>query len=265
MPTVASLAMELPSLFFPFVDAPSRSAVLTDFDGTLAPIVDDPSAAVPLAGVVEVLGRLAERYAVAGVVSGRPVAYLVDRLGPALSLSGVYGLERWRNGARQRVEEVERWRPVLADAVARARSEFGPVVEDKGLSLTLHFRTCPERGAELRAWAAAQADEQGLAVNEARASVELHPPVDIDKGSETEALAQGMKAACFLGDDLGDVSAFAALDRLAATGVHTVRVAVDSDEAPLDLIGRADWVVDGPTGALALLEALASETGAGRH
>ena len=249
----------LPSLFAPFLSAPSRSAVLTDFDGTLAPIVDDPAAAVPLPGVVEVLGRLAGRFGVAGVVSGRPVAYLVDRLGPALSLSGVYGLERWRQGQRQPVEEVERWRPVLAATVSRAATELGPVVEDKGLSLTLHFRTCPQRGDELRAWAAAQAAEQGLAVHEARASVELHPPVDVDKGTEVEALAQGMDAACFIGDDLGDIAAFVALDRLATTGLHAVRVAVGSDEAPAELMERADWVVDGPVGALALLQALASD------
>lgn len=259
MPTVASLAMVLPSLFLPHLDAPHRSAVLTDFDGTLAPIVDDPGAAVPLPGVAEVLGRLAERYAVAGVVSGRPVAYLVDRLGPGLSLSGLYGLERWRDGARQRVEEVERWRPVLAEAVAQALDQLGSVVEDKGLSLTLHFRTCPERGEEMRAWAAAQADRHGLGVHEARASVELHPPVGIDKGTEVEALAHGLEAACFIGDDLGDVAAFVALDRLATSGLHAVRVAVNSDEAPPELLERADWVVDGPTGALALLEALASE------
>ncbi len=253
----------LPSLFAPFLATPSVCAVLTDFDGTLAPIVDDPAAALPLPGVVDVLNRLAERFAVAGVVSGRPVAYLVERLGPAMSLSGVYGLERWREGGRQPVEEVEQWRPVLAAAVTLARAELGPVVEDKGLSLTLHFRTCPARGDELRAWALAQAGRHGLGVHEARASVELHPPVDIDKGTEVEALAQGMEAACFLGDDLGDVAAFVALDRLAATGVHAVRVAVRSDEAPAELMERADWVVDGPAGALALLEALATGTASG--
>lgn len=250
--------MVLPSLFAPFLTAPARCAVLTDFDGTLAPIVDDPAAAVPLPGVVEVLGRLAGRFGVAGVVSGRPVAHLVEHLGPALSLSGLYGLERWRQGERQRVDEVEQWRPVLAGAVSRARSEFGPVVEDKGLSLTLHFRTCPQRGEEMRAWALSEADRHGLGLHEARASVELHPPVDIDKGTEVEGLAAGMEAACFLGDDLGDVAAFGALDRLAATGVHAVRVAVGSDEAPAELMERADWVVEGPGGALALLEALAS-------
>ena len=256
--------MNLPSLLIPLRDNPGRSAVLTDFDGTLAPIVDDPATAVPLPGVVEVLGRLAERYAVAGVVSGRPVSYLVDHLGPALSLSGLYGLERWREGALQPVEEVERWRPVMAETIARARAELGSVVEDKGLSLTLHFRTCPERGDELREWAAERGRRHGLSVNAARASVELHPPVGTDKGTEVEVMAEGTEAACFIGDDLGDVAAFVALDRLAATGAHTVRVAVGSDEAPPELLERADLVVEGPTGALAVLEALASEAGGNR-
>lgn len=250
--------MELPSPLRPLLDNPACAAVLTDFDGTLAPIVEDPAAAVPLPGVADVMASLARRFAVAGVVSGRPVSFLVDRLGPKLWFSGLYGLERWRHGERVDVPGVERWRAVVAEARELAESQLGPVTEDKGLSLTLHFRTCPERRDEVRAWADQEAERQGLAVHEARASVELHPPLAIDKGTEVEALAQGMAAACFLGDDLGDVAAFVALDRLAETGAHTVRVAVRSDEAPTELMARADVVVDGPAGALSVLEALAS-------
>ncbi len=249
--------MVLPSLFAPFIARPECCAVLTDFDGTLAPIVDDPAAAVPLPGVPEVLARLADRFALAGVVSGRPVAFLVDQLGTGLWLSGLYGLERFSYGQAVEVAEAERWRPVVVDTVARALAELGPVVEDKGLSLTLHFRVQPQRGDEVRAWASAEAAARGLEVRQARASVELHPPVAIDKGTEVEELAQGMEAACFLGDDVGDVAAFDALDRLAAADIHAVRVAVASDEAPPELLDRADLVVDGPPGALALLEELA--------
>ncbi|MDQ3304913.1 MAG: trehalose-phosphatase [Actinomycetota bacterium] len=250
--------MALPSLFSPFLAEPGCSAVITDFDGSLAAIVDDPTAAVPLPGVPDVLARLAERFALVWVVSGRPVAYLVDRLGPDHCLSGLYGLERWSHGGRQDVPEAERWRPVVAEAMERAVAELGPLVEDKGLSLTLHYRTQPQRGDEVRAWARAEAEAHGLKVREARASVELHPPVETDKGTEVEALAAGMEAACFIGDDLGDVSAFVALDRLATTGMHTVRVAVASDESPPELLERADLVVEGPDGALELLEGLAS-------
>jgi len=209
---------------------------------------------------VEVLARLADRYALVGVVSGRPVAFLQDRLaaaGDRLWLSGLYGLEGTDGGRRVEAPGVSAWRAVVADAVARARAAFGPLVEDKGLSLTLHARTAPERDAELRAWAAAESGRSGLEVRPAKSSVELHPPVRTDKGTVVEAAAAGLAAAAFLGDDLGDLPAFDALDRLAAAGLDTVRVAVRTEEAPAVLLDRADVVVDGPEGALAVLEDLA--------
>ena len=80
----------------PWRSAPGSAGVLTDFDGTLAPIVDDPEAARPLDGVAPVLARLGLRYRVVAVVSGRPVAYLLDRLGSpkGVTLVGLYGLEK---------------------------------------------------------------------------------------------------------------------------------------------------------------------------
>jgi trehalose 6-phosphate phosphatase len=138
------------------------------------------------------------------------------------------------------------------------------VVEPKGLSLTLHFRTRPELGPELHAWADAEAARSGLVVRPAKASIELHPPVPGDKGSVVEhtVLAafpadNSMSAVAFLGDDVGDLPAFDALDRLGASGLHAVKVAVATDETPAELLERADVVVDGPAGALAFLERLA--------
>lgn len=250
--------MELPSPLRPLLTDPTRSAVLTDFDGTLAPIVDDPGSALPLPGAGDVLRRLGRRFGLVGVVSGRPVSYLVDRLGTDLWLSGLYGLERWEDGRRVEAPEAERWRPVVAEATARAETQLGPLVEAKGLSLTLHFRTLPERADEARAWAREEAERTGLVVAEARASIELHPPVDADKGTVVEAAVEGMGAACFFGDDVGDLTAFTALERLATAGVATIRVAVNSAEADPELLERADVVVDGPEEALAVLEALAS-------
>jgi trehalose 6-phosphate phosphatase len=242
--------------FDPFREAPSRAAILTDFDGTLSPIVDDPAAAAPLPGAVDVLRRLADRYAVVGVVSGRPVSYLAGHLGDALWLSGLYGLETLDRGRRVEAEGADEWRPVVEDVVAQAQEAFGSAVEAKGLSLTIHFRTRPELGAEVRAWADAAAGRSGLVLRSAKASLELHPPVAADKGTVVEAVAAGMGAACFLGDDVGDLPAYDALDRLAADGVHVVRVAVSTPEAPAELLERADVVVDGPAGALAVLEGL---------
>lgn len=237
----------------------ARSAVLTDFDGTLAPVVDDPAAAVALPGAVELLRALTARYAVVSVISGRPVSFLLDRLGGGLRLSGLYGLEEV-DGAGQIVvpEEAAPWTDVVAGTVSRAQTELGPVVEPKGLSLTLHFRAAPEREDEIRAWAAAEAASSGLLVRGAKASVELHPPVAADKGTVVESAVTGLYAACFLGDDVGDLPAFDALDRLAARGLHAVRIGVRTEEAPAELLERADLVVEGPEGALAVLTRLAS-------
>ena len=239
--------------FAPFLGRPDRAGILTDFDGTLAPIVEDPAAARPLPGAVDVLRALAARYAKVGVVSGRPVAFLRGLLGDDLWLSGLYGLETLEDGELLEAPEAERWRPVVAEAVERAGSELGTGVEPKGLSMTLHFRTAPEREPAVRAWAAEESARTGLVVRAAKASVELHPPVEADKGTVVTAAARGLEAVCFLGDDVGDLPAFVALGAL---DIHTVRVAVATEETPAELVAQADVVVDGPDGALALLRGL---------
>ena len=204
------------------------------------------------------LERLASRFGRVGVVSGRPVAFLQEKLGTRLWLSGLYGLETFEDGVLVSLPDAEPWRAVVAESAARAARELGDgVVESKGLSLTLHFRRRPELARDVRIWADAEAARTGLLARAAKASVELHPPLPHDKGSVVERAAVGMRAVAFLGDDRGDVAAFGALDRLAAAGVRTVKVAVSTAETPQVLLDEADVVVDGPAGALAFLEALA--------
>lgn len=246
------------ALVAPFLERPATAGVLTDFDGTLSPIVDDPAAARPLDGAVDVLRRCADRFARAGVISGRPVSFLADRLGDSLYLSGLYGLEVLDGGRLAEHPEAARWRAVVDAAADRAEREGpeGVGVERKGLSLTLHFRTRPDLEPAVLAFAEAEAERSSLAVRPAKASVELHPPIEADKGSALLAVAEGLDAVCFLGDDVGDLPAFDALDDLAARGVHTLRVAVRTEEAPAAMIDRSDIAVDGPRGALELLRAL---------
>jgi trehalose 6-phosphate phosphatase len=80
--------------------------------------------------------------------------------------------------------------------------------------------------------------------------------VPTDKGSVVSELAAGLRAVCFVGDDTGDLPAFAALTALRAAGVHTLAVAVSSPETPRQLLDASDLVVDGPAGVLDFLEAL---------
>jgi trehalose 6-phosphate phosphatase len=247
-------SLSVTELFAPFRADPQGSGVFIDFDGTLAAIVDDPTTARPVPGAVDVLERLAGHYGRVGVISGRPAAFLRDHLGGhGLFLSGLYGLEFVDDDGEVRaIEEAERWRAVIEQA-ADAADAAGIAVERKGLAVTVHFRSDPSREAKVRTWAEQRAEATDLAVHPARMSYELRPPMKLDKGTVLAGAAEGRRQVCFFGDDVGDLSAFDALDRMAAEGASVVKVGVESPEAPDELLERADVTVDGPDGSLSLL------------
>jgi trehalose 6-phosphate phosphatase len=262
----------------PLLIDPPRSAVVCDFDGTLSPIVEDPSRARLLDGMGGVLGRLARRFGIVAVVSGRPVSFLSDQLAAAgdpatsgsdgatanaapIKLVGLYGLEWSGPGGTITTEPgVDWWRPIVLEAVSRLRSGAPPgvVVEPKGLAVTIHWRQAPEAASWARTAAVAEEERSGLRAHPGRLSTELRPPLEIDKGTTLGRLVEGCSAACYLGDDLGDLPAFAALTRLASgQGLATVSVAVVDEESAPDVAEAADVVVRGPSGALILLGWLA--------
>ena len=245
----------------PWQEEPGSAGVLTDFDGTLAPIVDDPEAARPLEGAAGVLARLGLRYRRVAVVSGRPVAYLLDHLGspPGVTLVGLYGLEKGVSGHVDVRPDGARWQGTVAEVADAAEREAPPgvYIERKGLTVGLHVRRAPEHSGWIATWAEQQAARTGLMVRSGKMARELLPPVDTDKGAVVTELAQGLRAVCYLGDDVADLAAFAALFRLASQGVATVSVAVRSPEVPSELVDQADMVVEGPEGALEFLTHLA--------
>ena len=236
------------ALLAPLRARPASSVLAVDFDGTLAPIVSDPAAARPVEGSLELLASLARSYRDVIVVSGRPLDFLEPILPAEVSVVGLYGLEGADHGTRWEHPNGGAWRETMADLATAARRD-GPAamrVELKGLSITLHYRNHPELADDVRALASAQASRAGVLTRDARMSVELHPPIDSDKGTVIDRLTVDAEAVLYAGDDVGDLPAFDARDRLAARGAHVVRVAVVSDEAPAELIDRADLRVAGP-------------------
>lgn len=236
--------------------------VVVDFDGTLAPIVDDPAQARPLPGAVDALGRLAARLGRVAVVSGRPVEFLRRHLPPGgPAIFGQYGLERLESGQVVILPAAREWVGAVAEAARRAEAAVpGLHVERKGeVAVTLHWRRNRVLEAEALALGVRLTAELGLAAQPGRLALELRPPLHVDKGTVAEALADGAHAALVAGDDHGDLPFFDALDRLTAAGRldHGLRVGVASPEAPLTLLERADHQVEGPTGLLALLDGLA--------
>jgi trehalose 6-phosphate phosphatase len=240
---------------------PSGGLLALDYDGTLAPIVDDPARAVPAAGAVEVLTALAQVMPVA-LVTGRPADVVVRLAGltdvPGLTVLGQYGAERWRAGVVLAAP--------AAPGLAQAREALdgmlsdGVVLEDKRLSLVVHTRRAADplgALAKLRPAVAEVAEGAGLELHDGRLVLELRPP-GFDKGRALEGLAKDRTWVLFAGDDVGDLAAFDAADRLRTKGTQALLVCSDSPESPAELRQRADLVVDGPAGVVTLLHALAT-------
>jgi trehalose 6-phosphate phosphatase len=255
--------MSLPTPLLPLAAKPRAAAVLVDFDGSISAIVDDPAAARVLPSARAALARLAGVVARVGVVSGRPVEVLAREIGlGGVTFVGQYGLERMVDGRTVVDDRVE---PYL-DAVTAAADELdrelpGLLVERKaGLAVTVHWRTAPDRERHAVGVVERVARRHGLVVLPTRMARELRPPVPADKGTAVEALLDGITAACFAGDDLGDIPAFDALDHLAARRrlEHRARVVVRSPETAPELLAHADVVVDGPPGLVLLLDQLAA-------
>lgn len=221
--------------------------------------MDRPADARPGPGVVDALVVLTARYRTVTVISGRPVAFLADHLPPGIDLSGLYGLERRVGGVVEAMAGTDRWRAVVADAVTRLEGGLpaGVLVEPKGLSVTVHTRMRPD----LAAAAADVVHEVGAAldldVRPAKSSLELHPPVAVDKGTVVRELSAGADAVLYAGDDVGDTPAFRALHELRAGGMDTVAVLVDSSGTPAELHALVDARV-GPGDVLDLLTVLAA-------
>ena len=244
-----------------------RVAICLDFDGTIAPIVDDPAAARPLPGVVDLLGPLADRYAAVALVSGRPATYLASHAAaPGVRYLGMYGLEEIVEGRVLVDPRLERARPAVT-AAARdlaadpAVQESGAHLEDKRYAVAVHTRRVadPSRWAGPVGEAAARiAAGHDLEVVPGRLVWELRPQVHSDKGDAVRrVLAEsGAEVLVVVGDDLGDLPGFAVAAGLAAEGGDGLRVAVRSAEAPDELLAAADLTLDGPEGVREFLEHL---------
>jgi trehalose 6-phosphate phosphatase len=132
-------------------------------------------------------------------------------------------------------------------------------VEDKGPIVALHWRGLgDEAAAEARAQQIArEAEDGGLLTHWGRKVLEIRPPVEVHKGQAVEELVRRFdaRAGLFAGDDVTDLDGFDALRGLELDAAVCVGVA--SDEGPPEIVERADLVVDGPEGFVAVLTALA--------
>lgn len=201
------------------------AAVFLDIDGTLAPIAPRPEDVRPDARRTDLMERLS--LALDGrlaVVSGRTLSD-IDRIleGRVAAAAAVHGLvRRQSDGATETADP----HPALA-AAARAFHDFarrnhGLLLEDKHLSVTLHYRLAPEEGPAARVLAQRLADETGLMLQHGDMVEELRTPGPTKGDSVAAFLARSPFAGAkpiFVGDDVTDEHGFETVAALGGVGV----------------------------------------------
>lgn len=243
------MSVDAAPLLDPLTAAPERAALILDVDGTLAPIAVRPELAKVPAETRSELKRLAGRYALVACLSGRAGT-------DAARLVGVPEVETIGNHGLELLPEAES----LAAAIAAFRRTIGDrwPVEDKRLTLSLHFREAPDENAAVRALVtiADEAERAGLDARWGRKVLEIRPRAEADKGTAVRTLLErsGARLGLYAGDDMTDLDAFRGLRE--AELEHAVAIGVASPESAAELLETANLVVDGTDGMLEVLRGL---------
>lgn len=246
------------------------AGLFADLDGTIAAIAPDPAAVTLRGSVRAALRRLAAHLTVV-VVTGRDVASARRIVGlDEVWYAGNHGAEWWQDGvtavAPAALPYVVPVHATAVAAVARFADWAGVIIEDKGPSLSVHYRATPDPDSAreaILAFVHGAASARGLTVREGKMVVEVRPPVALDKGTALRSVIQerGLRGAIALGDDSTDVDAFRALALERRRGLVGVSIAVLGREAPATLTAAADYTLAGPDAAERFLAWMAEEAG----
>lgn len=274
---------------------PRTTAVFCDIDGTISPIAPTPAEAKVPDHVRAALATLAPRLGLLAFVTGRAVRDGARMVGLKRAVYiGTHGLELMDGaGLVSTTKEAERYVAdvqAVAEKAARASLDrFGIVLENKHVVLAVHYRLAQDLEAAQKAIFAAvirPARELGLLLTTGKYVVEVRPPLEVSKGSATLELLQVTDApatpsgppvepvyrtALFLGDDVTDVTGFAAVHAWLQARPRSrsgCAVAAVSEETRDQVKEASDvWVagVEGVYETLRRLLAATSPTGAPRR
>jgi trehalose 6-phosphate phosphatase len=234
-------------------------ALFLDFDGTLVEIVDRPDAVVVDPALPQILARLgAQLDGALALISGRPIAFLDERLAPfTFDAAGLHGIEHRISGTLSPCRPSDH--PALRAAVERLHgildTRDGVLIEDKGCSVAIHWRLAPHDADLARATvqAAAMALGRDYRVQYGKAVAEILPAAS-GKGQVIERFLDAPpyrgRRPIFVGDDLTDENGFRSVNE---RGGRSVRVGDGETMAqvrvgtPSELRSRlSEWAAGGP-------------------
>src|ERR671911_1562667 len=246
-------------------EKPGSVALLTDIDGTLAPIVPTPDLSEVSEEIRDSLRRLSRKCLLVAAISGRKTEDALGLLGlEEVIYFGNHGFEILRDGEVEVIPEALPYLERVEELEQLAREELAPggsFVEEKGVTASVHYRNVPrEIGERSVEFVKSEGERLGLRITVGRGVVEARPPIRADKGTAVRTLVEEYRPekAMFMGDDTTDLDAFRELEKLREEGKlqEILRIGVASEEGPPEIETEADIVVVGVEGVTALLRQL---------
>ena len=236
----------------------SPAGLFVDVDGTLADIAPTPDEVEVHSAVRDDLERIAEHLAVS-VLTGREVGDARAIVGSdALLYSGSHGTQWWQGGRTWVSPEAEPYAGHVHALAVEAMRQFsrgdGYIIQDKGMSMSIHYRLADDASAARIAifkFLAESPDARELSIFQGKMVAEVRPPVALTKGTALRTIAQelGLAGAIAIGDDTTDIDMFRAVAELRRTGaIKGLSVAVLAPEVPTQLLEAADYVLAGTRG-----------------
>ena len=228
--------------------------LFVDIDGTIADVVARPEDARVRPGCLRALEALAQRLPVVAIITGRDAQTAMQMVGvERLVYFGNHGVDRWESGKLSVAPEAGQYLGRIQEMAQALRERLrlpGVIVEEKGVGLSIHYRM--SRQPDIRSVVLAALDDtdasQWLEIRDGKMHVDLRLPVGVDKGTVVRSLAQEfrLQGVMVLGDDLTDVDAFRAAQRLQEeSGVVNISVAVVGDETPEEVRREAGYTLPG--------------------
>ena len=248
------------------VRAAAHTLLLCDYDGTLTPIVSRPDEAALPPPIMEKLRALAEQSTFSiGVISGRPLSEVKALVGiEGIYYAGNHGLEIEGPGFKYINPAAQASRAQIKDLAKHFSDKLngieGVIVEDKGLSLSIHYRLVKESNENVVADVFRQItlpllQQRKVRVTSGKKAWEIRPPTDWHKGKAVEMIINEIKASLspkqlltiYLGDDTTDEDAFRVINRPEGWSIF-----VGGDNPP----SNADYFLNSPSEMLTFLSRL---------
>jgi len=242
----------------------SPFGLITDVDGTISKTAPTPQQAKVSPICRHYLSVLNQHLALVAAISGRPAEEVKSMLKiEGIVYIGNHGLERWAEGQSEFTRDTEGY-PKVIKAVIKELTPLlsieGIKIEDKGVTATIHYRLSPKPETAKRDILAAlnnSTQAKRLRIMHGKMSINLLPPIEINKGTAILDLIQGynLRGGIYLGDDLTDVDAFRAIH--SASRVLDFRgfaIGVICQEMLEGLVTEADFTLNGVNDVQRLLK-----------